>query len=191
MKPDLRGTPASTEDEGALLRQVSERDRRAFELLYRVYYRRLTRFLEQVTRRPQMVEEIVNDTMLVVWRKAETFNHGSRVSTWIFAIAYRKALKAMKRAAEPRRVPWDGEAGSTWGPEEELIEREARNRLRRALAGLSAEQRAVVELTYYHGYAYREIAEIVGCPVDTVKTRMFHARRKLKVLLNGKREEFP
>jgi RNA polymerase sigma factor (sigma-70 family) len=191
MKPDLRGTPASTEDEGALLRQVSERDRRAFELLYRVYYRRLTRFLEQVTRRPQMVEEIVNDTMLVVWRKADTFNHGSRVSTWIFAIAYRKALKAMKRAAEPRRVPWDGEMGSTCGPEEELIEREARNRMRRALAGLSAEHRAVVELTYYHGYAYREIAEIVGCPVDTVKTRMFHARRKLKILLDGRREELP
>ena len=191
MKPDLRSASASTEDEAALLRQVAERDRRAFELLYRVYYRRLTRFLEQVTRRPQMVEEIVNDTMLVVWRKADTFNHGSRVSTWIFAIAYRKALKAMKRAAEPRRVPWDGEMGWTCGPEEELIEREARNRLRRALAGLSAEHRAVVELTYYHGYAYREIAEIVGCPVDTVKTRMFHARRKLKILLDGRREELP
>ena len=192
MKRDLRSAPASTDDEAALLGQVSGRNRHAFELLYRVYYRRLTRFLEQVTRRPQMVEEIVNDTMLVVWRKADTFNHGSRVSTWIFAIAYRKALKAMKRAAEPRRVPWDGEVGSTGGPEEELIEREARNRLRRALAGLSAEQRAVVELTYYHGYAYREIAEIVGCPVDTVKTRMFHARRKLKIiLLDGKREELP
>jgi RNA polymerase sigma-70 factor (ECF subfamily) len=138
-----------------------------------------------------MVEEIVNDTMLVVWRKAATFNHGSRVSTWIFAIAYRKALKAMKRAAEPRRVPWDGEVGWTSGPEEALIEREGRNRLRHALAGLSAEQRAVVELTYFHGYAYREIAEIVGCPLDTVKTRMFHARRKLKALLDGKREELP
>jgi RNA polymerase sigma factor (sigma-70 family) len=189
MKPDLRGAPASSEDEAELLRQVSDRDRRAFELLYRVYYRRLTRFLEQVTRRPQLVEEIVNDTMLVVWRKAGTFNHGSRVSTWIFAIAYRKALKALKRAAEPSRVPWDGEAGSTEGPETELIARESRDRLRRALAGLSAEHRAVVELTYFHGYAYREIAQIVGCPVDTVKTRMFHARRRLKVLLNGKRED--
>jgi RNA polymerase sigma factor (sigma-70 family) len=189
MKPDLRGAPASPEDEAALLRQVCDRDRHAFELLYRVYYRRLTRFLEQVTRRPQLVEEIVNDTMLVVWRKADSFNHASRVSTWIFAIAYRKALKALKRAAEPNRVPWDGESGSMEGPETELIERESRNRLRRALARLSAEHRAVVELTYYHGYAYRDIAQIVGCPVDTVKTRMFHARRRLKVLLDGKRED--
>jgi RNA polymerase sigma factor (sigma-70 family) len=191
MTPDLRRPPGapSTEDEAALLRQVSERDRRAFELLYRVYYRRLARFLAQVTRRPQLVDEIVNDTMLVVWRKAATFNHASRVSTWIFAIAYRKALKALRRAAEPPLTPWEGECGSADGPEAELIARESRNRLRRALTGLSAEQRAVVELTYFHGYAYREIAQIVGCPVDTVKTRMFHARRKLKVLLDGKRED--
>ena len=191
MTPDLRrgsGAP-STEDEAALLRQVSERDRRAFELLYRVYYRRLTRFLAQVTRRPQLVDEIVNDTTLVVWRKAATFNHASRVSTWIFAIAYRKALKALRRAAEPPPPPWDGDSGWSDGPETELIARESRNRLRRALDGLSADQRAVVELTYFHGYAYREIAQIVGCPVDTVKTRMFHARRKLKVLLDGNRED--
>jgi RNA polymerase sigma factor (sigma-70 family) len=191
MKPDLRHDPTapSLEDEVTLLQRVSERDRRAFELLYRVYYRRLTRFLEQMTRRSQLVEEIVDDTMLVVWRKAGTFNGASRVSTWIFAIAYRKALKALRRAAEPTRIPWDGEPSSADGPETVLIERESRNRLRRALAGLSAEQRAVVELTYYHGYAYREIAQIVRCPVDTVKTRMFHARRKLKVLLDGRPEE--
>jgi RNA polymerase sigma factor (sigma-70 family) len=191
MTPDLhRASDApSTEDEASLLRQVSELDRRAFELLYRVYYRRLKRFLTQVTRRPQLVDEIVNDTMLVVWRKAATFNHVSRVSTWIFAIAYRKALKALKRAAELPPTPWDGESGSADGPETELIARESRNRLRHALSGLSAEQRAVVELTYFHGYAYREVAQIVGCPVDTVKTRMFHARRKLKILLDGNRED--
>ncbi|HTS54150.1 MAG TPA: sigma-70 family RNA polymerase sigma factor [Burkholderiales bacterium] len=191
MQPDLRPDPTapSLEDEVTLLQRVSQRDRRAFELLYRVYYRRLTRFLEQMTRRPQLVEEIVDDTMLVVWRKAGTFNGASRVSTWIFAIAYRKALKALRRGAEPTRVPWDGEPTSGEGPETELIERESRNRVRRALTDLSTEQRAVVELTYYHGYAYREIAQIVRCPVDTVKTRMFHARRKLKALLDGRREE--
>jgi RNA polymerase sigma factor (sigma-70 family) len=130
MTPDLRRAPGAppTEDEAALLRQVSERDRRAFELLYRVYYRRLTRFLAQVTRRPQLVDEIVNDTMLVAWRKAATFHHASRVSTWIFAIAYRKALEALRRAAEPPPTPWESERGSADGPETELIARESRNR---------------------------------------------------------------
>lgn len=191
MNPHLRGpaSPPSVEDEAVLLQRVAARDRHAFELLYRLYYRRLTRFLEQVMRRPYLVEEVVDDTMLVVWRKADGFNHASRLSTWIFAIAYRKALKALKRADRRREVPWEGEGSAQEGPESELMEREAHHRLREALTTLSTEQRAVVELTYYHGYAYREIAQIVGCPVDTVKTRMFHARRKLKVLLEGIREQ--
>ena len=74
-------------------------------------------------------------------------------------------------------------------PENAFVRREWRERIARALATLSAEHRAVVELTYYHGCAYREIAQIVGCPVDTVKTRMFHARRKLKELLGGEAED--
>lgn len=176
---------AAQADEAALLRCVAQGDRPAFDVLYRAYYQRLHRFLEQVTHRSELIGEIVNDTMLVVWLKAGTFNHGSRVSTWIFAIAYRRALKALKRAPDPRlEVALDEEwAGAGPGLEQALIERDASRRLRGALAVLSADQRAVVELTYYHGYAYREIAQIVGCPVDTVKTRMFHARRKLRGLL--------
>lgn len=176
---------AAQADEAALLRRVAQGDRVAFDVLYRAYYRRLHRFLEQVTYRSELIGEIVNDTMLVVWRKAGTFNHGSSVSTWIFAVAYRRALKALKRAPDPRlQVPFEEEsAGLGPGLEQSLIERDANRRLRNALAGLSPDQRAVVELTYYHGYSYREIARIMGCPVDTVKTRMFHARRKLRAML--------
>ncbi len=83
------------------MRRVAAKDRRAFDVLYRAYYRRLTRFLEQLTRRPHLTEEALNDTMLVVWRKAHTFDGSSRVSTWIFGIAYRKALKAVKRSSDP------------------------------------------------------------------------------------------
>jgi RNA polymerase sigma-70 factor (ECF subfamily) len=184
-------SPAALADEVALLRRVAQGERLAFDVFYRTYYRRLQRFLEQVIRRPELVDEVLDDTMLVVWRKAGTFNHGSRVSTWVFAIAYRRALKALKRAPD-RSV----EVGLTEDPaqvdpgmEQSLIARDTARRLRTALAALSGDQRAVVELTYYHGYAYREIAQIVGCPVDTVKTRMFHARRKLRDLLADTREE--
>src|SRR5215510_7750130 len=89
---------AALADEVDLLRRVAQGERLAFDVFYRAYYRRLHRFLEQVTRRPELVGEVLNDTMLVVWRKAATFNHASRVSTWVFAIAYRRALKALKRA---------------------------------------------------------------------------------------------
>jgi len=182
-------TPA-TPDEALLLTRIAAGDRAAFEALYRCYFPRLRRFLERVTRRPQMVEEILNDTMLVVWRKAESYNGQSKVSTWIFAIAFRKAMKALKRLDEP--IESDGSEGppSVWSaPERGLWQTELRDCLCRALALLSADHRAVVELTYYEGYGYREIAQIMGCPVDTVKTRMFHARRKLKALLGDRANE--
>jgi RNA polymerase sigma-70 factor (ECF subfamily) len=60
-----------------------------------------------------------------------------------------------------------------------------------AMAQLTAEQRAVIELTYYHGCPYREIAQIMGCPVETVKTRMFYARRRLRDLLQSHRKDLP
>jgi RNA polymerase sigma-70 factor (ECF subfamily) len=183
--------PASANaDEAALLRRSAAKDRAAFDVLYRAYYRRLTRFLEQVTHRPHVTEEVLNDTMLVVWRKAHTFDGSSRVSTWIFAIAYRKALKALKRLGEPSDVISREQPDlASRDPENDAMHRESRARIDRALGTLSGEQRAVVELTYYHGYAYPEIARIVGCPVSTVKTRMFHARRKLKALLAAEGEE--
>ena len=122
--------------------------------------------------------------MLVVWTKAATFNGASRVSTWIFAIAYNKALKALKREGRWHQgvMPPDFvEFADT--PESELIERQSRLAVKRLVGQLSAEQRAVVELTYYHGCGYKEIAEITGSPVNTIKTRMFHARRRLKASL--------
>jgi RNA polymerase sigma factor (sigma-70 family) len=172
------------EDEVALLRRVASKDRYAFDLLYRSYYRRLTRFLEQTTRTPQLIDEILDDTMLVVWRKAPTFNGESRVSTWIFAIAYRRALKALERERRWVQISVDAdEPALASSPEVEFIQRESCLALQSLLAALSVGQRAVIELTYYHGYAYKEIARIIGCPVNTVKTRMFHAHRKLKAIL--------
>ena len=181
-----RAVSRSERDEARLLGRVCAGDLRAFEELYRVYYPRLMRFLERVTRRPGIVEEVLNDTMLVVWNNAEAYNGGSKVSTWIFAIAYRKALKALRRFDDPV----DDEPNETLvdlepGPDLLLDLWQLRETLTKALEGLSPEHRAVVELTYFHGLGYREIAQIVSCPVDTVKTRMFHARRRLRAMLAG------
>jgi RNA polymerase sigma factor (sigma-70 family) len=183
------GHSRASPDEVALVRRVAHGDRAAFETLYSCYYPRFTRFLERVTRQPLLVEEILNDTMLVVWRKAQTYDLSSKVSTWIFAIAYRKSLKALKRV--DRVLEFDPEENvrpAESEPEGEIMQQELRAFLSRAMTALSAEQRAVIDLTYYHGYAYQEIAEIMGCPVNTVKTRMFYARRRLKALLADREE---
>jgi RNA polymerase sigma factor (sigma-70 family) len=186
-----QAVPRAERDEVRLLGRIAAGDMRAFEELYRSYYPRLMRFLERMTRRPGLVEEVLNDTMLVVWRRADDFNGGSKVSTWIFAIAYRKALKALQRFDEPvDDEPVQARPDPEPGPELQVDLWQLRQALTKALEGLSAEHRAVVDLTYFHGLGYREIAEIVSCPVDTVKTRMFHARRKLRALLAGKLEDW-
>lgn len=179
-------------DEAALIERVARNDLRAFEVLYRSYFPRLTRFLERMTRRPELVEEILNDTMLVVAQNAHKYNKGSKVSTWIFAIAYRKGLKALRDLNDP--VESDLELDDLAGedrlePREELMQLQLRQLLSEAVDALSVNHRAVIDLTYFQGAGYREIAEIMGCPIETVKTRMFHARRRLKALLPERLED--
>lgn len=178
----IRGGIAESE-EIRLLTAVSGGDRSAFETLYRHYYPRLSRFLQRILRRPDTVEEALNDTMLVVWRKAGTFNGQSKVSTWIFSIAYRRALKARGRFDEPMPADESLYEATQPGPEEQLIRRQLCERVSECIERMPVEQRAVLELTIVQGCAYREIAQIMDCPIDTVKTRMFHARRRLRQLL--------
>jgi len=187
---DARAKSRSADDEIALIGQVAGGDMPAFETLFRRYYPRLRRFIEQKTQRPQLVDEVLNDTMLVVWRKACTYNLRSKLSTWIIGIALRRSLKALERVDDAIEFDVDAAASPPDpGPEAQLLRRELRTELSRALMSLSPEHRAVIELTYYEGCSYREIAAIVGCPVDTVKTRMFHARRRLKALLTERGQE--
>lgn len=175
-----------TAQDAQLISRIAAGDLRAFEELYQLYHPRLSRFIGNIVRRPHMVSEVLNDTMMVVWSKPHRYNGSSQVSTWIFAIAYRKALKALKRWDEPVE---DGLAelreSLEAGPERRLEDRQLHQVLMEAINRLSADHRAVVDLTYFHGASYREIAEIMDCPVDTVKTRVFHARKRLKTLLGG------
>jgi len=183
--PDQGRGPAAERLELALLEGVRQGRRSDFDALYRLYHPRLSRFLTHMLRQADVLEEVLNDTLLVVWQRADSFDGRSKLSTWIFGIAYRKALKALSR----QDLPVDAEEADEPvddgpGPEQELGLVQLRGRLREAMAELSPEHRAVVELCYFHDMAYGEIAEVVGCPAETVKTRMFYARRRLRQLLD-------
>jgi RNA polymerase sigma-70 factor, ECF subfamily len=180
-EPTHRG-PAGVAREVDLIARVADGDRKAFEELYHLYHRRMARFLTRLTRRYDLAEEVINDTFWVVWRKARTFRGDSQPSTWILGIAYRKARNAFRASArlaeknlEAQEVPLTTEAPA--GAEE------LRDWLVRALEELPVEQRMAVELCYELGYSCEEIAAIMDCPVNTVKTRLFHARAKLQKLL--------
>jgi len=157
-------------------------DENAFEQLYQLYFDRLYQFIFNIVRRQNCIEEIINDVMYVVWEKASTYNHICRPSTWILGIAYFKALKGIEkyRIQEDKSVEFNDEMdyfpdrGINWVTQVEIS-----NWLEVAFDQLSAEQRAVVEMTYFQGLNYNEIADIMQCPENTVKTRMFHARKIL------------
>lgn len=186
----LKKTPSSGDcwsdcDDTRLLSAVADGDTQAFRALYMRHYGRLERFIVRMSRRTDLVEEILNDTFFTVWRKAGGFHADSRVSTWIYGICYRKCLKALERSERWGARHCSGsEYEAAWSeqerPDEQASRDQLQRRLRRELHSLPPEQRMVFELTYFMGYSYPEIAEVANCPVNTIKTRMFHARRKLR-----------
>jgi RNA polymerase sigma-70 factor (ECF subfamily) len=191
MQHSTVSTPRDAEADHAIMARIGRGDARAFEDLYRAYHPRLTRFLSNMIHRPPLVEEVLNDTMFTVWARPDRFNGASRLSTWIFAIAYRKALSALRRRDEPvEDKAAEARADPGPGPDRGLDDHQTAQALRAAMEELSADHRAVVDLTYFHEMSYREIADVMDCPVDTVKTRMFHARRRLKQILSGRQADW-
>lgn len=165
--------------EAELVDAVRRRDRQAFARLYGVYYPRLHGYLRRILPNTVIAEEIVDDVMFVVWKDAHKFRGQSAVSSWIFGIAYRKAMTAIRK--EKRyHAPLDHSVDADRMPAAAPADVDL---IYKGLEQLSSDHRQVVELTYFCGFSYREIAEIARCPVNTVKTRMFHARRRLRYLL--------
>ncbi len=169
-----------------LLNAAIEDDRAAMMDLYDLYYPRLTRFLYRLVRDQEVIEELVNDVMLTVWQQARRFRGESSLSTWILGIAYRKGIDEVRKMTRYRKIisqlPDMMNTGSVSNVEE-LI---ARHDLDKVMKDLSTEQRAVAVLSFDFGYSYPEISEILGIPVNTVKTRMYYARRCMQSSLHGK-----
>jgi RNA polymerase sigma factor (sigma-70 family) len=164
-----------------LLRHVAAGDTTAFEQLYQHYAPRLAAFLRRHLGASERVDEVVNEVMLVVWQQAARFRPTCRVSTWLFGIAWYKAHKARK-LPHPRTPPESAthEMGSDQdNPECLLWQGERSHLVADAIANLPPEQRAVVELTYYHACSAHEIAQRLEEAESTVRSRLRLARQRL------------
>ena len=185
--PPSASRSRSDERERQLLAGVVQRDRKAFEELYVLYHRPLARFLMRLALRYEMAEEVINDTFWVVWRTAERFRGDSRVSTWIMGIAYRRALKSLRRehtkGPHQRHEERYEDSEAVMMTEEPTQSHELQDWILHGLRQLPLEQRTAIELAYYFGHSFEEIASIMGCPQSTVKARMFHARARLRTTL--------
>jgi len=181
-------TAANQQDckEAALISRIANGEEDALEQLYHIYYNRLIRFISRSHGRLDRMDEIINEVMYVVWEKAETYNHNCRPSTELRNFSYNKVRKTFKVSRFDESESLDAMASENplfSMDDPEIDKLEMTNWLEAAMALLSLEQRTVIELTYFQGLHYSEIAELMGCPENTVKTRMHHARKKLAPIL--------
>lgn len=165
-------------NEQKLLQQIAGGDEAALAALHHAYFERLVRFLYRLTADKDHIVEIVNDVFFTIWNSAEKFRGESAVSTWIMGIAYKKGLQSVSR----RKVmlPLSDDDTEPLSENDNLVAERYNTQL---LSQLKPHHRVVMELTYHFGFSYKEISEIVDCPENTVKTRMYHGRQQLLALL--------
>jgi RNA polymerase sigma-70 factor, ECF subfamily len=175
--------PASGSDDRdvALIDAIAHRDQLAFRELHARYYHGIARFVRATTCRPDLVNEITNDTLWVVWQGATRFRRESKVSTWIMGIARNLSLAAL-RSFRRRRENASGGLEEEQGYEP-WSQTDVAEWLWEALARLPAQQCTVLKMFYGLGQSCEEISQALNCPLGTVKTRMFHGRRNLRELL--------
>lgn len=174
-------TASAIEHERSLLARIAAQDGKALESLYRLYHPRLFKFVYRLTRSYAAADELVNDIMYIIWKNASKFRGDSKVSTWIFGIAYRQTMQRLSKK-KLVLVPF-AEAENI--SDEGARDLEQEDWVRRALNDLSDAQQITVLLVFYLGLSYNEAAEVTDSPVNTVKTRMFHAKKKLRELLQA------
>jgi RNA polymerase sigma-70 factor (ECF subfamily) len=168
-----------------LIGRIANGDRLAMQVLFARHHVRVFRFLLRLIRNEAAAEDLVSEVFLDVWRQAGRFEGRAAVSTWLLAIARFKALSLLRRKPEQELDEETAEAIEDGGdtPDVTLEKKQKSEVLRQCLTSLSAEHREIIDLVYYHEKSVEEVAEIVGIPEATVKTRMFYARKRLAVLL--------
>ncbi len=188
-----------------LLKRITEKDHKAFEEFYYLYAEGLGRFLMKMLKQHEWVDEAVNDVMLTIWQMADRYDpEKGRLSTWLFGIAHNKGLKIWERNARCREesledydVETDNNEEKVDGsyvsvissnsePERVVMGWELGDAMSWAFEKLSPDHRAVINLCFTEDFTYQEIADIIDCPLNTVKTRLFHARKRLAEMLARK-----
>ena len=176
----------TTSDE-ELIGRIAGGDRLAMQVLFARHHVRVYRFVLRLVRNEATAEDLISEVFLDVWRQAGRFEGRSAVSTWLLAIARFKALSILRRRPEEELDEATAEAieDPSDDPAVALQKKDRSVVWRKCLDALSAEHREIVDLVYYHEKSVEEVAEIVGIPEATVKTRMFYARKKLAELLKA------
>jgi RNA polymerase sigma-70 factor (ECF subfamily) len=182
--PDI-GPAQEAPSDRTLLQSIAAGDQPALRILFARHNLRIFRFLMRLVDGEATAEDLVSEVFLEVWRKAGQFEARSQVSTWLLAIARYKALTRLRRRStdELKDDVIAVTEDPSDGPEVTLQKIERSEILRYCLKQLSPAHREIIDLVYYHERTIDEVAEIIGVPANTVKTRMFYARKRIGQLL--------
>ncbi len=185
MSRPLTATQATSDE--TLIARIAQGDRLAMQVLYARHHVRVYRFALRLVRNESTAEDLISEVFLDVWRQAGRFEGRAAVSTWLLAITRFKALSALRKKQD---AELDDEAASAIedtsdDPEVAMQKKDTGAALRKCMSALSPEHREIIDLVYYHEKSVEEVAQIVGIPENTVKTRMFYARKKLAELLKA------
>ncbi len=183
---------ASKNHDLKLIEEIAQGNREAFKTFYSNNVRRVFSFIYKVCKDSKMTEEITNDVMFEVWENAKSFKRKSSVMTWVMGIAHNKTLNEIRKKRPELLDPdeYSKIANPNGRAEDKILQKDLSESISQAINQLSSDHKAVIELTFYQGLSYQEIAEVTDSPVNTVKTRMFYAKERLKgILLNYGIEE--
>jgi RNA polymerase sigma-70 factor (ECF subfamily) len=172
-------------DEASLIARIAAGDTAALRGLFARHHVRVYRFILRLVQNPAGAEELTNEVFLEVWRNARSFEGTSSAVTWMLSIAHHRAVSSLRRR---REESWDEKAAAALSdvaddPEVAAQKVDKGAILRRCLDALSPEHKGIVDLVYYNEMSISEAAEVLKIPENTVKTRLFHARRQLSKLL--------
>jgi RNA polymerase sigma-70 factor (ECF subfamily) len=184
-----RRNEADDPDDAALLRRVADGDRDAFGTLYRRHAHVVLAQIRLAVGEPGLSEEILQDTMLAVWRGAGSFRGVSQVRSWIIAIALRQARDRLRRrrvAVVADESVLSGQAAADPGPEAQVLERAELAVVAQAIRSLRPGHREVLGLVFGADLTLADAAEVLGVPVGTVKSRLAAARAALARAMGGK-----
>lgn len=180
----------TTDGDMEIIARVAVGDEDALEKVYARFGNSLFRYLLTLTSDRRLAEEILQDTLVAVWRGANTYRGRSSVKTWIFGIARRQAHNTLRGRSLPLAVEEELRTMpvAERGPEESLLVATVREELARNIGFLSPLHREVLDLIFFHELSYEEAAEVVGVPVGTIKSRLSNAKRALRKLLDASEE---
>ena len=173
-------------DDVSLIKRIAAQDDAAMRELHALYGQRMMAYALNLTQNGAMAEDVVQDSLIAVWRSAGRFRREGRVIAWLLGIVHHTAMKALRHPHQPLS---EGMAemlvAADPSPEEQVEVDERAAWVRRGLQSLSPNHRAALELVFYQGMSLADAADVCGCPLGTIKSRLSYARRYLRDVLSS------